>query len=170
MNEQDQAIEDAKKFLEDLLSFFGLNAVVSAGHEDDVIELSVPSTHLNGFLIGSHGDTLRALQALTSTVLASKDSALTRVNIDIADYKKHRADKLLGELSDWVKKVREQGGSYSLKPMNAADRRTIHRGLEDYSDVSSHSEGEGRDRHIVLTVDAGSNSDSGDKSQFSVEA
>ncbi len=153
MDNKDQAIESAKKFLEDLLSFFGLNAVVSVSLEEDVIELSVPSTHLNGFLIGSHGETLRALQALTSTVLATKSSALTRVNIDIADYKKHRAEQLLEQLSGWVKTVRENKADLPLAPMNAADRRTIHRGLEDYSDVTSHSEGEGRDRHIVLTLE-----------------
>lgn len=150
MNEQDQAIEEARKFLEDILSFFGLNAVVSASSEEDVIELSVPSTHLNGFLIGQHGETLRALQATVSTKLKNSEAALNRVNIDIADYKQHRAEKLLEQLEGWVKKVREEKEPMHLRPMNAADRRTIHRGLEDYSDVTSHSEGEARDRHIVL--------------------
>lgn len=152
MNDQDQAIETARKFLEDILSFFGLNAVVSASSDEDVIELSVPSTHLNGFLIGQHGETLRALQAVVSTKLKNSEAALTRVNIDVADYKQHRAEKLLEQLGDWVQKVRESKEPMHLRPMNAADRRTIHRGLEDYSDVTSHSEGEARDRHIVLEV------------------
>jgi spoIIIJ-associated protein len=75
-----------------------------------------------------------------------------RVNIDVADYKQHRAEHLLEQLEEWVKQVRDSKESLSLKPMNAADRRTIHRGLEDYSDVTSHSEGEARDRHIVLEL------------------
>lgn len=152
MNDKDQAIEDARKFLEDILSFFGLNAVVSSTSEEDVIELSVPSTHLNGFLIGQRGETLRALQALVSTMLKNAGAALTRVNIDVADYKQHRAQQILEQLEDWVKKAREEKKPFALRPMNAADRRTIHRGLEDYSDITSHSEGEGRDRHIVLEV------------------
>ncbi len=150
MSEQDQAIETARKYLEDILSFFGLNAVVTSSHDEDVIELNVPSTHLNGFLIGSNGETLRALQALVSTMLKNAEAPLTRVNIDIADYKKHRAEKLLQQLGEWVKEVREAKKSKALQPMNGADRRTIHRGLEDYSDITSHSEGEGRERHIVL--------------------
>ncbi|HEX5395287.1 MAG TPA: hypothetical protein VFW52_02995, partial [Candidatus Saccharimonadales bacterium] len=49
----EEAIQYAKKYLEDLLSFFGLNTDVYATTEDhEVIELNVPSTHLNGFLIG----------------------------------------------------------------------------------------------------------------------
>jgi len=150
MSDQDKAIEDARKFLEDILSFFGLNAVVTATSEEDVIELTVPSTHLNGFLIGQHGETLRALQAMVSTKLKNSEAALNRVNIDVADYKKHRADHLIEQLGDWVKKVRDTKEPMHLLPMNAADRRTIHRGLEEYSDVTSHSEGELRDRHIVL--------------------
>ncbi len=152
MSDQDQAIEDARKFLEDILSFFGLNTSITASLEEDVIELSVPSTHLNGFLIGQHGDTLRALQAMVSTMLKNKEATLNRVNIDIADYKQHRAEKLLEQLAVWVEKVRETKEPYALQPMNPADRRTIHRGLEDYSDVTSHSEGEARDRHIVLEL------------------
>ncbi len=152
MNKDDQSIEDARKFLEDILSFFGLNVAVSSSREDDVIELGVPSTHLNGFLIGQHGETLRALQALVGTMLKNKESTLTRVNIDVADYKQHRAERILEQLEEWVKQVRTDKKPLSLQPMNAADRRTIHRGLEDYSDVTSHSEGEARDRHIVLEV------------------
>lgn len=147
---REQSIEMAQKFLEDVLSFFGLNAVVHASLDDDVIELDVPSTHLNGFLIGQHGETLRALQALVSTVLKSAEAEINRVNIDIAGYKAHRADGLRKQLEDWVKEVRASKQPYALNPMNAADRRTIHKGLEEYSDVNSHSEGEGRDRHIVL--------------------
>ncbi|HET7672968.1 MAG TPA: hypothetical protein VFK11_00455, partial [Candidatus Saccharimonadales bacterium] len=49
----EKAIQFAKKYLEDMLSFFGLNTEVYATNsEDEVIELQVPSTHLNGFLIG----------------------------------------------------------------------------------------------------------------------
>ena len=87
-------------------------------------------------------------------MLKNADAALTRVNIDVADYKQHRAEHLLEQLGDWVKKVREDGQPLHLRPMNAADRRTIHRGLEDYSDVTSHSEGEARERHIVLELNA----------------
>lgn len=150
MIDRDKSIEMAQKFLEDVLSFFGLNTVVHSSVDEDVIELSVPSTHLNGFLIGQHGETLRALQALVSTMLKSSEAELNRVNIDVADYKKQRADNLRDQLAEWVKTVRDKKEPLALKPMNSADRRTIHKGLEDYSDVTSHSEGEARDRHIVL--------------------
>ena len=48
----EEAILYAKKYLEDMLSFFGLITDVYATSDDEVIQLNVPSTHLNGFLIG----------------------------------------------------------------------------------------------------------------------
>ncbi|HTE57641.1 MAG TPA: R3H domain-containing nucleic acid-binding protein [Verrucomicrobiae bacterium] len=146
----EDAIQYAKKYLEDILSFFGLNTDVYATTEDnEVIELHVPSTHLNGFLIGQRGETMRALQFLVSNALRSKNFEKTRVNIDVADYKKARADRLVGQAADWVKKVKETGEVMHLQPMNAADRRTIHK-MASEEGLQTESEGEGRDRHIVL--------------------
>src|ERR1043166_9652729 len=106
----EEAILYAKKYLEDLLSFFGLNTDVYATSEDEeVIELNVPSTHLNGFLIGQHGDTVRALQYIISSALKAKDFSHTRVNVDVADYKKHRAERLTAQAEEWFKQVRDSG-------------------------------------------------------------
>lgn len=150
MDSMDEAIRFAKKYLEDLLSFFGLNTDVYATSEDDeVIELGVPSTHLNGFLIGQHGETMRALQYMVSNALRSKGFAKNRVNVDIADYKKARAERLVEKAQAWVKSVKESGEPLELNPMNAADRRVIHKLAADEG-LATESVGEGRDRHIVL--------------------
>jgi spoIIIJ-associated protein len=144
------AILYAKKYLEDLLSFFGLNTDIYATTEDyEVIELNVPSTHLNGFLIGQHGDTMRALQYTISSALKSQNFSHTRVNVDIAEYKKHRAERLVRQAEDWFKEVKDSGKTKELEPMNAADRRVVHKAASDYG-LATESVGEGRDRHIVL--------------------
>ncbi len=150
MNESmDEAITYAKKYIEDLLSFFGLNTDVYATSDDEVIQLSVPSTHLNGFLIGQRGENMRSLQYLTSTALKNNDFFHNRVNVDIADYKKQRADRLRDKAEGWVKKVKETKQPLQLEPMNAADRRVIHQLAADHG-LKSESAGFGRDRHIVL--------------------
>lgn len=149
----EDAIVYAKKYLEDLLSFFGLNTDVYATSDDEVIQLNVPSTHLNGFLIGQRGENMRSLQYLTSTALKNQDYAHSRVNVDIADYKKQRADRLRDKAEDWVKQVRDSGEPMDLQPMNAADRRVVHQLAAEYG-LSSDSVGEGRDRHIVLKREA----------------
>lgn len=146
----EESIQYAKKYLENLLSFFGLNIDVYATNSDDeVIELHVPSTHLNGFLIGQHGDTMRAMQFIVSNALKNNGYAVTRVNVDIADYKKNRADRVAQQAEAWIKTVKEQGEAMELKPMNAADRRTVHK-LANDEGLITESVGEGRERHIVL--------------------
>lgn len=150
MNESiDEAILFAKKYLEDLLSFFGLNTDVYATNDDEVIQLAVPSTHLNGFLIGQGGENMRSFQYITSTALKNNDYAYTRVNVDIADYKRQRADRLREKAEDWVVKVKETKETLELEPMNAADRRIVHQ-LAAENGLTSESAGEGRERHIVL--------------------
>jgi spoIIIJ-associated protein len=146
----EEAILYAKKYLEDLLSFFGLNTDVYATTEDkEVIELDIPSTHLNGFLIGQHGDTLRALQYTISTALKNQDYTHTRVNVDVAGYKKARAERLAQQAKDWFKEVKDSGQAKDLVPMNAADRRVVHKAAEDWG-LTTESVGEGRDRHIII--------------------
>lgn len=149
----EEAIIYAKKYLEDLLSFFGLNTDVYATSDDEVIQLNVPSTHLNGFLIGQRGENMRSLQYLTSTALRNNNYAHSRVNVDIAEYKKQRADRLREKAEDWVKQVKETNEVMDLEPMNAADRRVIHKLAVEYS-ITSESSGFGRDRHIVLKPSA----------------
>ena len=150
MNESlEEAIVYAKKYIEDLLSFFGLNTDVYATSDDEVIQLNVPSTHLNGFLIGQRGENMRSLQYLTSTALKNNNFAHTRVNVDIAGYKQQRAERLRDKAEAWVKEVRDSGQPMDLQPMNAADRRVVHQLAAEYG-LSSDSVGEGRDRHIVL--------------------
>lgn len=146
----EDAIQYAKKYLEDLLSFFGLNTDVYATTEDhEVIELNVPSTHLNGFLIGQQGDTMRALQFLVSSALRSNGYDYSRVNVDIADYKKARADQIADRAEGWIKKVQESGEPMELNPMNAADRRIVHKTAND-AGLTTESVGEGPARHIIL--------------------
>ncbi len=145
----EESILYAKKYLEDLLSFFGLNTDVYATSDDEVIELSIPSTHLNGFLIGQRGETMRSLQFIVSNALRNQGYEYTRVNVDVADYKKQRAERLAEAAEDWIKSVKKSAEEMALKPMNAADRRIVHK-VASEAGLTTESVGEGRDRHIIL--------------------
>jgi len=147
---RDESIRFATKYLEDLLSFFGINVAVWSTVEDDVIQLSVPSTSLNSLLIGRNADNLRSLQYIVSMSLSAKGAELTRVNVDVADYKRNRADRIEQKAEGWIKKVRETGEPMTVD-LNAADRRVVHKLAEDYSDVTTHSEGEGRERRLIIS-------------------
>lgn len=148
MNSQ-ESVEFAKKYLTDLLSFFGVNADVEAIVEEDVIELSVPSTELNSLLIGRNAETLRSLQLLVSSGLRNQGADVSRVNIDIADYKKQREEKVAKQAREWIEEVLRTGDSH-VANLNAADRRVVHHVASDYPNIRTFSEGEGRDRRIII--------------------
>lgn len=147
---KDESIRFAARYLEDLLSFFGINVAVTSTIDDEVIQLSVPSTSLNSLLIGRNADNLRALQHVVSMALVTNGAEITRVNVDVASYKQHRAERIAEKAEGWIKKVRETGQPMTVD-LNAADRRVVHKVAGDYSDIKTHSEGEGRDRKLIIS-------------------
>lgn len=147
--DQTASIEHAKKYLEDLLTFFGVNVEIEASVSDDVIELTVPSTDDNSILIGRNAETLRSLQYIVSTTLRNHDASVVRVNIDVADYKKQRAEKIAERAREWIEAVRETGDSH-VANLNAADRRVVHQVAQEYEDIETFSEGFGRERRIII--------------------
>jgi spoIIIJ-associated protein len=147
--DKEESVQFAQKYLEDLLSFFGANLTVSSTYDEDVIELSVPSNELNSLLIGRNAETLRSLQYIVSTVLRNKEALLTRVNIDIADYKKQRADRIAAQARVWIEEVKKTGDSKVVN-LNAADRRIVHKVASEYGDIQTFSEGEGIDRKLTI--------------------
>lgn len=148
MNQQ-ESVEFAEKYVEDLLSFFGVNTSVESSVQDDVIEISVPSSEINSLLIGKNAETLRSIQFLLSTTLRNQNAELQRVNVDIADYKKQRAEKLTVQAREWMEEVLQTGDTKVLS-LNAADRRIVHHVASEYENIHTFSEGEGRDRKIVI--------------------
>lgn len=146
---REESIEFVRGYVADLLTFFGVNVDVEVSVDDDVIEVAVPSNESNSILIGRNAETLRSIQYIVSTVLRNKDAALSRVNVDIADYKKQRAERIASQAREWIEEVRRTGSSY-VANLNAADRRVVHQVAKEYSDIRTQSEGEGRDRKLVI--------------------
>ena len=147
--DQQASIDFAKKYLEDLLSFFEVNTDVEVSINEDVLELSVPASELSSVLIGRNAETLRSLQYLLSTTLRNNNASIQRVNLDIAGYKKQRAEKLAEKAKEWIEQVRTTGDSH-IANLNAADRRIVHGVAAEYDDIQTFSEGEGRDRHLII--------------------
>lgn len=143
--------EHARRYLEDLLSFFGLNVRVEDKLvEDNTVELNVPSTRLNGFLIGQHGRNLQSLQHLTNMAVWRSGYEGVRVVVDVANYKAQAKARVEKRASEVINQVLNSGQDYEFEPMNAAQRRVIHQLAGDTEGVESASVGEGPNRRVVL--------------------
>lgn len=144
-----ESIALAEKTVQDIVSFFEVNVEVATSFEDGVININVGSSELNSLLIGRNAETLRSLQSIVASVLRSRDAEVQRVNVDVADYKRQRNDKLAEKARGWMEEVRKTGDSY-VANLNAADRRIVHQVATEYSDIRTFSEGEGRDRRLII--------------------
>ena len=100
--DKEQSIAYAKKFVEDILSFFGENIEVETSYQDDILSIDIASSDLNSILIGRNAETLRSLQYMVSTVLRNNNAAVTRVIVDIAGYKKQREEKIAEKARGWM--------------------------------------------------------------------
>jgi spoIIIJ-associated protein len=150
-----QAKDASQKYLEDILSFFGINTIVKIeesldDEENSVINLSVPSTHLNGFLIGLNGDTLRSIQHLVNIRISNNSEKSYKINVDIAGYKKQRTIKVEEFIDKKIEEFKKNNQPIHLEPMNSYERRVAHKKISD-AGLKSESEGFGRDRHIVIS-------------------
>jgi spoIIIJ-associated protein len=145
----DDIIALAKLRLEEIISFFGSNVSVGATERENTIELNVESDS-TGRLIGHRGETLAAIQQLMNAIVRTKTDERVFVNIDIADYKKGRAEHLSEKVAADAQKVIETGEPKFLRPMNAAERRIVHMALAEIPEVETESEGEGRNRRVVI--------------------
>lgn len=147
---RDESLAFAVKAVQDIVSFFEVNPAIESHIEGDIITISVASSDANSLLIGRNADTLRSFQTLISHMLHNQRAELTRVHLDIAGYKKQRAEKVAQRAEEWIARVRETGEPYTAR-LNAADRRTVHQAAAAYSDIETHSEGEGRDRALIIS-------------------
>lgn len=148
--DQIETVDFVKKYLENLLTFFDLNLTVAVDVDDDIIVASIPSNERNSLLIGRGAETLRSIQSILSAALRNNNAAFTRISVDIADYKKQHAEKVTEQAREWINEVRNTGDSKVLN-LNSADRWTVHHVASEYSDISTHSEGEGRDRRLIIS-------------------
>ena len=141
-----QIINDTIAQLLELLGVAPEFEVVEAGEGIDV----VLQTEENGMLIGYHGETLEALQLMTSLAVAKALGKFVRVSLEVGEYKKNRMEYLEKLVAESKERVLTEGSGVSLPNLKSWERRYVHTLLADDQEVSTESSGEGRDR--VLTI------------------
>lgn len=103
-----------------------------------------------GTIIGKRGQTLDAIQYLTSLVVNKGREDYLRVVVDAENYREKR-EKTLEQLAERLaSKVAKTGRRVRLEPMNPYERMVIHSYLHDNPKVKTGSEGEEPYRRVVI--------------------
>jgi len=103
-----------------------------------------------GILIGYHGDTISALQFIINLLIYKKQGEWKRLVVNIGDYRQKRAAGLEQMALDSAQRVKFSGQPMALFNLNPYERRVIHELLSKDLSVTTESEGEARNRHLVI--------------------
>ena len=124
---------------------------IDVNRTDEEINIELSGEEM-GVLIGKRGQTLDALQYLTSLVVNKGSSSYTRVKVDTENYRLRRKETLENLAKNIAYKVKRTKRPVTLEPMNPYERRVIHSALQNDKYVSTHSEGEEPYRKVVITL------------------
>ena len=142
----------ATTFLEGLVSAAGLKGSVSAKVEGENIDIDVLGDDL-GFLVGTKGATLLALQDLTRVVSQRRlGDHETRLRVDVAGYREKRREALSRFALKVAEDVKTSGQARALEPMNSSDRKIVHDALTEVDGISTRSEGSDPFRRVVVAL------------------
>ncbi len=142
---------DAEKFLLGLFEKMGIPVALESKMADGILKIDMSGNSM-GMLIGRRGETLDALQYLTSLVLNNGKEDYIKVMLDTEDYREKREDTLKRLAARLADKVQRSGRRVVLEPMNPYERRILHSTLQDYSKVYTYSEGEDPFRSVVVAL------------------
>ena len=149
--EQAETAEIAKEFLTNVFKGMNIDVTMEKMINSERILFNLHGEGL-GILIGKHGQTLDALQYLTNLAAGKKYFNHYFVMLDVENYRERRCRTLESLARRLAEKAKRTGEAVKLEPMNAAERRIIHLALQNDNEVSTESEGEGRYRHIVISL------------------
>lgn len=150
-----EAVERARSFLLGVLDRMNIDADIEVREQDDKVVLDVDCDDVDR-IIGRRGQIVEALQHLVSKVSYRDRSAgeSKPIVVDAGGYREQQIERLRSLAERMGAKAIKTQSVVELSPMSAHDRRIVHMALADMEGVTTRSEGEGEDRH-VLVVPAG---------------
>ena len=141
----------AHAFLAELTKLMGVDVTIDMGTDAEGNVYGYINGDTLGILIGRRGETLDAVQYLTSLKVNRGREGYTRVTLDTENYRAKREDTLIRLANRMANRALRTGRKVSLEPMNPYERRIIHYALQQSDGVDTHSEGEEPNRHVVIT-------------------
>ena len=145
-------IEEGRNYIKMILENNGVEGFVEKKIRGNNVEFNVDAGDFNGYLIGKNSRNLIALQTLISTIVNryydEEDKKI--VLVDVGGYKKRREKNLEYMAVDWGKQVAKTKTPITITDLNAYERKIVHNKLSTWKDVTTHSEGEGQDRVLII--------------------
>ena len=142
----------AQEFLQELTKLMGVEVSVAVATDaEGNVKVNMEGDTL-GILIGRRGETLDALQYLTSLQVNKGKNDYTRVTLDTENYRAKREEALIRLANRMANRAQKTGRKVAMEPMNPYERRILHSALQNNPNVATQSEGDDPNRHVVITL------------------
>jgi len=138
------------KFLKSVFEKMNVKADFEVVENEDSIVVKINGDDV-GILIGRRGETLDAIQYLSSLVANKGESEYKRVVVDTENYRQKREETLTKLAEKLASRVIKYKKSITLEPMNPYERRIIHSALQNNKYVRTYSIGDEPNRKVVIT-------------------
>ena len=149
--EQSDTAKAAKAFLAGLTERMGVPVEIELSESEEQLRMQMAGENMS-LLIGRRGETLDALQYLTSLNINRTREDYLRVSIDTENYRAKREEALRKLAVRMAGRAKKSGKRVALEPMNPYERRILHSALQNDPDVTTHSEGEEPYRRVIITL------------------
>ncbi|MGE5612781.1 MAG: RNA-binding cell elongation regulator Jag/EloR [Bacillota bacterium] len=146
--------EEGIRFLREVFDKMNVDVNIDEIEDEESLQFRISGKD-SGIIIGRRGETLDALQYLTSLVVNRKNSEYKRVTIDIENYRQRREETLVRLATRLAQRVVRNRRSITLEPMNPYERRIIHSALQNNSNVETYSVGEEPNRKVIISLRQG---------------
>lgn len=141
---------EAESFLRELFSKMGIDAHMKVIENDEKILIDIEGRD-SGIIIGHRGETLDAIQYLTSLVANRSTGEFKRIVIDVENYRDKRKRTLVGLAKRLADKAVDEKKNITLEPMNPYERRIIHSTLQFEKNIRTYSIGDEPNRKVVIS-------------------
>lgn len=145
----EQEAEIAADFIEEFLDAADLDGDLEIELKSDRVYISVTSEGESNLERVSDPEAVAALQELTRLAVQAKTGEMSRLILDIAGSREIRAQQLRDIATKAMQRADEREVEQHLDPMSSYERKLVHDFVAE-SGYVSESEGQGRDRHIVI--------------------
>ncbi len=147
-----EAEDRAVEFLSNVTKLMGVDVSITPRRDEEGnLRVDMHGDTL-GILIGRRGETLDALQYLTSLFVNRGQENYTRVTLDTENYRAKREEALTRLANRMANRAVKTGRKVVMEPMNPYERRILHSALQGNDAVTTHSEGDEPNRHVVITL------------------
>ena len=139
----------AADYLEEFLDIYDLDGDIEIDVRQGRAYLEVTSAENSNLRLISDPETVEALQELTRLAVQVKTTSFSRLILDVGGSRQARVAELTRMVNKIIDKVKDSGVASPMKPMSSYERKIVHDIISE-AGLVSESEGEGRDRHIVI--------------------